>query len=98
MPIMYCVISRGLIVLTKYASCEGNFEEVTEKVLAKISPQNDKMTYSQGPYLFHYISSNNIIYMCITDDVSTLKLSEIYLNHLSKTYPECLKFLGFPKI
>ncbi|XP_003696851.1 vesicle-associated membrane protein 7 [Apis florea] len=67
MPILYSVVARGTTILAKYASCTGNFDEVTENILTKIPPQNDKLTYSQGQYLFHYICENNIIYMCTTD-------------------------------
>lgn len=70
MPILYSVISRGNTVLAKFASCAGNFAEVTEQILVKIPPQNEKLTYSHGNYLFHYVCENCIIYMCITDDVS----------------------------
>lgn len=69
MPILYSVVARGPIILAKHAACVGNFEEVTAKILAKIPPDNDKLTYSQGPYLFHYICEDRLIYMCITDDV-----------------------------
>lgn len=69
MPILYSVVSRGVTVLAKYATCAGNFAEVTEQVISKIPPHNDKLTYSHGNYLFHYICENRIIYMCITDDV-----------------------------
>lgn len=69
MPILYSVVARGTIILAKHAACVGNFEEVTAKILAKIPPENDKLTYSQGPYLFHYICEDYLIYMCITDDV-----------------------------
>lgn len=69
MPILFSVVARGPIILAKHAACTGNFEEVTEKILAKIPPHNDKLTYSQGPYLFHYICEDYLIYMCITDDV-----------------------------
>ena len=77
MPLLYSVVSRGPTVLAKHAECAGNFEEVTEQILAKIPPVNDKMTYSQGPYLFHYICEDQIIYMCITDDVSIIIISFI---------------------
>lgn len=70
MPILYSVISRGTVVLAKYASCAGNFAEVTEQILSKIAPFNDKLTYSHGNYLFHYVCENRIVYFCITDDVS----------------------------
>lgn len=48
MPILFSVVSRGSTVLAKYASCAGNFTEVSEQVLAKISPENAKLTYSHG--------------------------------------------------
>ena len=78
MPLLYSVISRGATVLAKNASCAGNFEEVTEQILAKIPPTDGKMTYSQGPYLFHYICEDSIIYMCITDDVSFILCATLY--------------------
>ncbi|KAJ8981163.1 hypothetical protein NQ317_013829 [Molorchus minor] len=40
------VVSRGSTVLVKYAACAGNFTEVTEQLIAKIPPHNDKLTYS----------------------------------------------------
>lgn len=69
MPILYSVVSRGPTVLAKYATCAGNFAEVTEQIISKIPNHNDKLTYSHGNYLFHYICENRIIYMCISDDV-----------------------------
>ncbi|XP_055845849.1 vesicle-associated membrane protein 7 isoform X1 [Episyrphus balteatus] len=68
MPILYSVISRGTTVLAKFAECVGNFAEVTEQIMSKISLENHKLTYSHGNYLIHYNCENKIIYMCITDD------------------------------
>ena len=48
MPILFAVVARGTTVLAKYASCAGNFMEVVEQVLGKISPENAKLTYSHG--------------------------------------------------
>jgi vesicle-associated membrane protein 7 len=73
MPILYSVISRGNTTLAKYADCVGNFSEVTEKLISGIQLTNHKLTYTHGNYLFHYICWDNIIYMCITDDVSRIK-------------------------
>ncbi|XP_003394019.1 vesicle-associated membrane protein 7 [Bombus affinis] len=78
MPILYTVVARGSTVLAKYASCTGNFDEVTESILAK-KAENDKVTYSQGQYLFHYICEDNIIYMCITDDDYQKSKAFLYL-------------------
>ncbi|GIY58814.1 vesicle-associated membrane protein 7 [Caerostris darwini] len=37
-------------------------------LFSKISPDQPKLTYSHGSYLFHYIYEDDIIYLCITDD------------------------------
>lgn len=73
MPVLYSVISRGNTVLAKYTECGGNFAEVTEKLIAHIELTNHKLTYTHGNYLFHYICSDKIIYMCITNAVTLLK-------------------------
>lgn len=70
MPILYSVVSRGSTVLAKHACCAGNFPEVTEQIILRIPPHDEKLTYSHGSYLFHYICENQVIYMCVTDDVS----------------------------
>lgn len=89
MPILYSVISRGSTVLAKYAECVGNFAEVTEQIISKIAMENHKLTYSHGEYLIHYICENRIIYMCITDNVSTIyllykKTHKKYIKHVNK--------------
>jgi len=51
MAILFAVIARGTTVLAEHAGCAGNFIEVTEQVLAKIPPDNNKLTYSHGRYV-----------------------------------------------
>jgi len=68
MSILFSVISRGTTILARHASCVGNFSEVTELVLARIPLEDNRLSYSHGQYLFHYICEDHIIYMCITDD------------------------------
>lgn len=77
MPLLYSAVSRGTTVLARFANCAGNFSEVTEQVLSQIGPDNSKMTYSHGSYLFHYISEDRIIYLSITDDVHSIQ--KLYL-------------------
>ena len=50
MPILFAVVARGATVLAKYASCAGNFTEVTEQILSKIPADNSKLTYSHSRY------------------------------------------------
>lgn len=83
MPILFSVVARGTVVLAKYATCAGNFSEVTEQILSKIPPHDDKLTYSHGNYLFHYIAENKLVFFCITDDVSITPIPVIW-NHKTR--------------
>lgn len=86
MPILFCVVARGSTVLAKYASCAGNFTEVTEQILSKIPGGDSKLTYSHGSYLFHYISEDRIIYLCITDDDFERSKAFTFLNEVKRRF------------
>ncbi|KAG1664057.1 Vesicle-associated membrane protein 7 [Nymphon striatum] len=86
MPILYAVIARQSTILAKYASCAGNFAEVAEQILAKIAPENSKLTYCHGNYLFHYICEDRIIYLCITDDDFDRSRAFLFLNEIKKRF------------
>lgn len=86
MPLLYAVVSHGTSVLAKYARCAGNFSEVTEQIIAKIVPEQPKLTYSHGSYLFHYIFEEGIVYLCITDDDFDRTQSFVFLNEIKKRF------------
>lgn len=88
MPILYSMVCRSNsgTILAKYASCAGNFAEVTEQIIAKIPPHNDKLTYSHGNYLFHYICEDRIIYLCITDDDFERSRAFLFLNEIKRRF------------
>uniref|UniRef100_A0A0A9XVK9 Vesicle-associated membrane protein 7 n=2 Tax=Lygus hesperus TaxID=30085 RepID=A0A0A9XVK9_LYGHE len=86
MPMYYSVIARGTIVLASYATCPGNFTEVTEQILSKIAPEDDKLSLSHNSYLFHYICENRIIYMCITDDEFERSRAFLFLNEVKRRF------------
>ncbi|KAK6630317.1 hypothetical protein RUM44_004984 [Polyplax serrata] len=86
MTILYSLVSRGTTVLTKYAACTGNFQEVTEQILKQIPPEDAKLTYSHDNYLFHYISEKSIIYMCITDDEFERSRAFLFLNEIKNKF------------
>ncbi|XP_059060020.1 vesicle-associated membrane protein 7 [Achroia grisella] len=86
MPILFSVVARGTVVLAKYATCEGNFTVVTEQILSKIPPHDDKLTYSHGSYLFHYIAENKLVYFCITDDKFQRSRAFLFLNEIKRRF------------
>ncbi|CAI5793710.1 vesicle-associated membrane protein 7 [Podarcis lilfordi] len=86
MAILFAVVARGSTILAKHAWCGGNFLEVTEQILAKIPSENNKLTYSHGNYLFHYICQDRIIYLCITDDDFERSRAFTFLNEIKKRF------------
>lgn len=73
-------------MLTCQATCRGNFSEVVEQVLGKISPENAKLTYSHESYLFHYITEDKIIYLCITDDEFERSRAFAFLSEVKRRF------------
>ncbi|PIK61191.1 putative vesicle-associated membrane protein 7 isoform X2 [Apostichopus japonicus] len=88
MPILYSTVARGTTVLACQASCRGNFNEVVEQVLMKITPENAKLTYSNESYLFHYITDDRIVYLCITDDEFERSRAFAFLSEVKRSATE----------
>ncbi|BFZ15275.1 hypothetical protein BsWGS_18314 [Bradybaena similaris] len=86
MPILFAVVARGTTVLAKFATCAGNFTEVTEQILMKIPQENSKLTYSHGRFLFHYVTDDKIVYMCITDDEFDRTKAFMFLNDIKHRF------------
>ncbi|XP_077984986.1 vesicle-associated membrane protein 7-like [Glandiceps talaboti] len=86
MPILFSVVARGTTILAKYASCQGNFNEVTEQILMKVPPENAKLTYTHDHYLFHYVSDDRIIYLCITDDDFERSRAFLFLQEVKRRF------------
>ncbi|KAJ2503467.1 hypothetical protein GGH96_000257 [Coemansia sp. RSA 1972] len=66
--IIYALVARGPVVLAEHSTTPTNFQQVTHAILSKIPPNDSKLTYVYDRFLFHYIRSNNTVYLCIADD------------------------------
>lgn len=86
MAILYSAIANGNKILVKHATCAGNFQQVTEQILAKIPSENAKITYSHGNFLFHYIADDRIVYFAITEDDFERSVVFRYLAEIKKKF------------
>lgn len=70
------------ISIYRYAACAGNFQDVAEQILSRISVEEGapRMTFTLEKYLSHYLLSQGIIYFCITDSVSINTCNKIQMN------------------
>mmetsp|Transcript_37364 Transcript_37364/g.119865 ORF Transcript_37364/g.119865 Transcript_37364/m.119865 type:complete len:227 (+) Transcript_37364:126-806(+) len=74
MTILYSLISRGKTVLAEFTFTSGNFPTITRLLLGKIQTDRDvKMSYVYDQYIFHYICSDHILYLCMCDDPQSTK-------------------------
>lgn len=68
MPIIYSLVARGTCVLAEFTSTSGNFTTVTRRILEKIPPNDNKMSYVYDRHIFHYIVDDGITYLCLADE------------------------------
>ncbi|TPX60628.1 hypothetical protein SpCBS45565_g07465 [Spizellomyces sp. 'palustris'] len=86
MPIIYGLVARGAIILAEHATTTGNFTTVTQHILERLPEGDSKMTFVYDRYLFHYISRNNITYLCLADDSFGRRLPFAFLEDISRRF------------
>ena len=64
----------------------GNFPTVTRVLLAKIPPQDGKMTYVYDAYTFHYIVEGGICFLCMSDEPNKHRIPYAFLNDMKEQF------------
>jgi len=67
--LIYCVVARERTLLAEFSFFSGNFATVTRILLEKISPtpNGQRKSYTYDDYVFHYITSAGLTYVCLAD-------------------------------
>ena len=66
--LIYCVVARERTILAEFAFCVGNFATVTRILLEKLPPTaGQRKSYIYDNYVFHYITSAGLTYVCLAD-------------------------------
>jgi len=88
MTIVYALVSRKKTVLAEYTatSATGNFPTVTRVLLAKIPPQDGKMTYVYDNYTFHYIVESGICFLCMSDERNKHRIPYAFLTDMKERF------------
>jgi len=67
MSIIYTIIAKdNEKILCDYTQYKGTFEQYTQNLIKKTN-NIPKATITFNDYFFHYISNNNLIYMCMAE-------------------------------
>ena len=87
MSIYYAIVARGSTVLVDFTEHSGNFQQITMAILQKIDISKDAMTsYSSGEHLFHIITSDGLVYLCLADESYGKSIPYAYLNEIKKRF------------
>jgi len=86
MSIIYTIVARGSVVLAEYSSSTGNFTQITRRILDKIPQQDGKMSYVYDKHVFHYVCSDAITYMCMTEQSFSRTLAFAFLEDIRKRF------------
>jgi len=86
MPLIYALISRTSDVLAEYTSAKGNFSTVTRVLLKKIPPDDARLSYIYDEHIFHYVVSDGLTYLCMTDRNFDRQVSFKFLTRLQERF------------
>ena len=69
MSIIYTIIAKdNEKILCDYTDYHGTFEQYTQNLIKKTNNNIPKATITFKDFLFHYISNDNLIYMCMAEN------------------------------
>ena len=77
MSLIYVLIASGEKVLCDYSPYHGTFEQISLKILSKVRPNTTASFEYSNSYIFYYLNSEGITYLCMTD-LTTLKRGHFF--------------------
>jgi vesicle-associated membrane protein 7 len=90
MSIIYALVARGYDhVLAEYTSSglRGNFSTVTRVLLKKIpSDADSSLSYVYDKYVFHYMVSDGLTYLCMTDSEFSRQVAFKFLAEIKRRF------------
>ena len=87
--IVYALVARDTTVLAEHASASGNFASISRRILDKLQYSVEtKMTYVYDRHLFHYITQDGMIYMCMADESYGRRLPFQFLEEIATSFVE----------
>eukprot|EP01006_Ploeotia_vitrea_P048407 TRINITY_DN67231_c4_g1_i1.p2 TRINITY_DN67231_c4_g1~~TRINITY_DN67231_c4_g1_i1.p2 ORF type:complete len:177 (+),score=80.51 TRINITY_DN67231_c4_g1_i1:41-532(+) len=88
MAMIYSLVARGPHVLAEYtrSGLRGNFSTVTRVLLKKIPSEDSSLSYVYDKYVFHYMVSDELTYLVMTDRQFSRQVSFQFLAEIKKRF------------
>jgi vesicle-associated membrane protein 7 len=80
--LLYVLVARGNVVLAEFTSSSGNFSTVTRSLLKKIPSHDDSLTIAYDEHCFHYVVSDEIVFMCMAEEGSKRRIPFAFLHDI----------------
>jgi len=91
MPIIYALIAHNDVVLCESTEHEGNFSEISRKVLTKMHTTiktGDREAYVFDGHTFNFKGADGLIFMCLADELLGRNLPFGFLDDISQQFIE----------
>jgi vesicle-associated membrane protein 72 len=82
MSMLYSFVARGSIILAKYASCQGNFEQVALDCLEKLSGTESRFTVKAQEHMLHFLVDGGITFLLIAEEGCSREICFYYLEQV----------------
>eukprot|EP00850_Spirogloea_muscicola_P004183 SM000017S02923 [mRNA] locus=s17:1140053:1141741:- [translate_table: standard] len=66
--LIYTFVARRAVVLAEYTAFSGNFSTIAVQCLAKLPPENNKLTYTCDRHTFNYLVEDGYTYLVVADE------------------------------
>ena len=98
MSLIYVLIASGEKVLCDYSPYHGTFEQISLKILSKVRPNTTASFEYSNSYIFYYLNSEGITYLCMTDLDYPKKAATSFLESIKKEFTQTYPKKDFNKI
>eukprot|EP00271_Cylindrocystis_brebissonii_P015776 TRINITY_DN3878_c0_g1_i1.p1 TRINITY_DN3878_c0_g1~~TRINITY_DN3878_c0_g1_i1.p1 ORF type:complete len:198 (-),score=35.21 TRINITY_DN3878_c0_g1_i1:905-1498(-) len=66
--LIYSFVARGKTVVAEFSAYVGNFNQVAQQCLNRLSPDNKKATYVRDGFAFNFLTENAFTYCLVTEE------------------------------
>ena len=91
MSLIYVLIASGQKVLCDYSAYHGTFEQISQSLLSKVEPNTTASFQYKDQYVFYYLNSDGVTYLCMADvnypKTSSSSFLESIKTEFTQTYP-----------
>lgn len=85
--IVLALVAKGSHILAEtHDPAHDRFLPAAQTILSRIPPNSSKLSYAFEDWLFHYVSSDNLVYMAVADTDTGRRIPFAFLAHVQRHF------------